>query len=84
MAARAAFMGTSRLPSPRAVTAMSDNAVSTAGWSRAARTDFVRSIWVCCNVMSIGKTSAGSLSASVNRFTPTTIFSPLSTALAKL
>ena len=33
---------------------------------------------------SMGKTSAGSLSASVNRFTPTTIFSPSSTALAKL
>ena len=77
-------MGTSRLPSPLAVSATSASARSTAAWSRSARTDRVRSIWICWSFTSIGKTSVGSASASVKRLTPTTTFSPSSTALAKL
>ncbi len=47
-----------------------------------ARTERVRSIWAFWSSGSMGKTSSASRASSVNLFTPMTIFSPSSMALA--
>src|SRR5262249_679983 len=76
----ASRIGTSRFPSPRAVSRTVASAASAASAFRSARTRAVRSSWRCSAAGSSRCSSIGSSSPSVKRFTPTITRSPLSTS----